>query len=130
VAGGVTGIQAIWADRTEEERSPAEGEKTELDAFEIEAKAKAGNNAAISIYNNSAAIAANTAEGLARASGLTLESGDTAVVLHGGITKFDQYDKRVEQILKKAGSEAPVIYTKDFSDNACLEGAALAALSA
>lgn len=52
----------------------------------------------------------------------------TTVVCHGGVFNFDPFTARMQQILTKNGSESPVILTTEFSDNACLEGAALGAL--
>lgn len=120
VASGKAGIEATWYEQTGEA----------ISAYEIEKLAKAGNIMAQKIYDNSAAIVANAVQGLASALNLNLGAGDTSVVFHGGVFKFSEFGERIQQILDKAGSTAPIVYTKDFSENACLDGAAIAALTA
>ncbi len=118
------GIEAQW--------QLLQGER--LSARLIEDKYKEGNVLAGELYEHSAIIVAHTVQGLANVTDIDLRSQKSAVVCHGGGFKFPQYGARVKQLLDSYNN-APVqlIMTNDFSDprsNACLDGAAIAALVA
>ena len=92
---------------------------------------------ATAIYDTAARIVATGALGLDQARGSVeddakrLDPETTAVVIHGGLMKTPGVPERVEQILEKhLGYKPNLLYTKDFSDNACSDGAAIRALMA
>lgn len=127
VTGGKAGIEATYTEVTGQT----------LHGRDLAGRAKEGDSTALKIYSNSAQITATTVRGLSEAMGLSLQDGKTAVVFHGGVFKYEDYGKRVVDILGRDGSNAPIIFTKDmetepggFEINACLDGAALAALVA
>lgn len=118
------GIEAQWQQITGEY----------LSARDIEDRYKQGNELGKELYDHSALVVAHMIAGTARAFGIDLTDRSTVVVGHGGAFKFPHYGERIQQILSKA-TDAPValIMTKDYGDsrsNACLDGAALAALLA
>ncbi len=115
------GIEAQWKARHEY-----------LRAQDIEARYKEGDAFAGELYENSAYIVAHLIQGTADALHIDLSSRDTAIVCHGGAFKFPHYGDRVSQILEHH-NQAPsrIILTKDYGvggSNACLDGAALAAV--
>lgn len=120
VASGKAGIEATWAEQT---GKPMSGPQ-------IAAEAEAGNPLALGLYENSAKVIAATVEGMANAMGLSLTDKETAVVFHGGTFNVTAYKDRIKELLQADGSVAPILYTEEFSDNACLDGAALAAIAA
>lgn len=103
-------------------------------ARDIEDCYKAGDQFAGELYDNSAWVVAHMIEGTARVFDIDLTDGLTAVIGHGGAFKFPHYGERVLQILEQAhGAKPRLIMTKDFGNsdsNACLDGAAYAALIA
>jgi predicted NBD/HSP70 family sugar kinase len=118
------GIEAQWQARTGDY----------LRARDIEDRYKAGDAFAGELYDNSALILAHVIQGTAKAMGINLADTATAVVGHGGAFKFPHYGERVQQILETHNS-SPVrlLMMKDHvapGSNACLDGAALAALIA
>lgn len=116
------GIEAQWQTQTGEY----------MRARDIEDRYKEGNEFAGELYDNSALILAHAIQGVARALSVDLSAETTAVVGHGGAFKFPHYGERVQQILDQHnGSPSRLIMTKDHvssTGNACLDGAALAAL--
>lgn len=118
------GIEAQW--------QLLQGER--LSARVIENKYKEGNALAGELYEHSAIIVAHTVQGLANVTDIDLRSPKSAVVCHGGGFKFPQYGARVKQLLDTYNdTSVQLIMTNDFSDprsNACLDGAAIAALVA
>lgn len=118
------GIEAQWQQLTGHH----------LPAKEIEDRYKAGDNLAAELYDHSALVVAHMVQGTARAFNIDLSSELSLVVGHGGAFKFPQYGERVRQILSAAtAGDVKLIMTKDYGDpqsNACLDGAAIAALTA
>ncbi len=118
------GVEAQW--------KLLQGER--LSARVIEDKYKEGNALAGELYEHSVLIVAHTVQGLANAVSVDLTDPRSAVVCHGGGFKFPQYGARVKQLLDSYNNDAiQLIMTNDFSDprsNACLDGAAIAALVA
>ncbi len=119
VAAGKAGIEETWHLLKSKESS----------AIDIQNFAISGDNTAIELYNNSAAVAVHAALGLANAHKISLDPV-TAIMFHGGIFTFEPYRKRVLQLLEEYGVAAEVTFTRDFSKNACLDGAAIAAIAA
>lgn len=65
------------------------------------------------------------------ASAFHLDPERTSVVCHGGIFHVLGYGERVRAIPAKDLPRPPgLVFTKDFSTNTCLDGAALAAMLA
>lgn len=120
VAASKAGIEDLWTEKT--------GEK--LDGRKISANYIQGNELAINLYDNSALLTAHAIKGIANAFKILKLSNETAVVCHGGIFNVPGYGERVRQILyKNLGYQPSMFFTKDFSQNACLEGTAIAALA-
>lgn len=114
------GIQDIWAKN--------KGER--LDGKQISSMYMQGNKLALDLYGNSALVTAHAIKGIASAFEFFKQPNDTAIVCHGGIFNVSGYGERVRQILQKnLGYQPPMLFTKDFSQNACLEGAAIATLT-
>ncbi len=88
-----------------------------------------GDSLAAELYDNSAIVVAHAVKGIADALKLFRKPNDTVLVYHGGIFNVSGYSQRVQQILQKdLGYSPAMVLTRNFSQNACLEGAALAAL--
>lgn len=122
VGSNERGIEQIWEQKT----------GTHLSAVEIE-KQFTGNQPdgalSLELYDYSALILAYTAKGLAKTFGINLSDPAVAVVCHGGAFKFPDYGNRVRQILQNNGNATVnLLLTKDYSQNACVDGAAIAAL--
>lgn len=117
VAASKAGVEDIWAQRT--------GDR--LSGQEIAARYLSGDRLAFDLYENSARITAHAIRGMAAAFRLPNDSGQTLVVGHGGIFHVPGYGERVGAILEKdLDCTLPLLLTKDFSANTCLEGAAIA----
>lgn len=117
------GIEVQWQDKT----------GSYMRARDIEDRYKEGDAFAAELYDHSAWVVAHVILGTAQAYELSLSESSTVVIGHGGAFKFPDYGNRINQILEKH-TEKPVklIMTKDFGaddSNACLDGAAIAALS-
>jgi predicted NBD/HSP70 family sugar kinase len=118
VAASKAGIEDIWFQQ----------QSKRLSGKEIAARYLAGDHMALDLYDNSALVTAHAIKGIARAFGLPKDFDGTVVVGHGGIFEVPGYSKRVCSILEKDLSSVPrMLFTKDFSTNACLDGAAIAA---
>lgn len=103
-------------------------------AKEIEDRYIEGEQLGGELYDHSALVVSHMIEGTARAFDIDLSAQSSLVVGHGGAFKFPHYGARIQQILSTAKS-TPVnlIMTNDFGakqSNACLDGAAMAALVA
>lgn len=119
VGGGKAGIEEIWKALTGDE----------LSGKEIAGLALSGNLDAIKLFSTSAELLYNMVEGIAHANEIDLTSPNGAIVFHGGVTKFTK--ARLQQLLVSNGVQADVFFTEDLEDdNACLGGAAIAALAA
>ncbi len=105
-----------------------------ISAKEIEGLYKEGDELARELYEHSAVVLAHVIAGTAQAFDINLADNQTTIVGHGGAFKFPHYGERVQQILTKfLHAEPAFIMTKDYGDpnsNACLDGAALAAVTA
>lgn len=119
IAGSKAGIENIWLRNTGEA----------LTGRELEDRYKAGDDSVAHLYNDSAVLVAHAAQGIANAFNFDLASKATVVVGHGGAFKFPEYGNRVQQVLEYSlGQQPRLLMTKDYSSNACLDGAALSAL--
>lgn len=118
------GIEAQWEAKT----------GTYMRARNIEDEYKAGDVFAAELYDHSAWVVAHILQGAAQGLGIDLADSKTAIVGHGGAFKFPEYGERIKQILETANtSSVQLLLTKDYSadeSNACLDGAAIAALLA
>jgi predicted NBD/HSP70 family sugar kinase len=119
VAASKAGIEDLWLQHQGEQRSGREIADTYL----------SGDPLALDLYDHSALVTAHVVTGLAKAFELPLDR--TSVVGHGGIFQVPGYGERVRSILEKAFPQSPILlFTKDFSINACLDGAAIVAVMA
>jgi predicted NBD/HSP70 family sugar kinase len=118
VAASKAGIEDIWLQHS--------GER--LSGRAIAARYLAGDRMALDLYDNSALVTAHAIKGMAKAFSLPKNFDRTVVVGHGGIFHVPGYSERVCSILEKDLSAVPrMLFTKDFSANTCLDGAAIAA---
>jgi predicted NBD/HSP70 family sugar kinase len=121
VAASKAGVEDMWR--------MAMGER--LSGRQIAAMLAAGNALARGLYRNSARITAHVVLGLAAAFGLLdgQEGSEPAVIVgHGGIFQVPGYGEWLAASLDRALGQTPrILFTKDFSDNTCLEGAAILA---
>jgi predicted NBD/HSP70 family sugar kinase len=118
VAASKAGIEDIWLQQN----------GNRLSGKEIAAKYLGGDVLAHDLYENSALVTAHAIMGIAGAFGLPSQFDNTVVVVHGGTFEVPGYRERVRSILEKALSCEPrMLFTKDFSANSCLDGAAIAA---
>jgi activator of 2-hydroxyglutaryl-CoA dehydratase len=68
-------------------------------------------------------------KGIGNTFGLFENPQKTAVVFHGGVFNVAGYKERLEQYLaRNVEGSSQLIYTKNMKENACLKGAAIAAL--
>jgi predicted NBD/HSP70 family sugar kinase len=117
VAASKAGVEDIWRKRTGES----------LPGHEISARYLDGHQFAFDLYDNSAHVTAHAVRGMSEAFGLIANPGRLVVVGHGGIFQVPGYGDRLRQVLESDLEYKPwIIFTKDFSDNTCLEGAAIA----
>jgi predicted NBD/HSP70 family sugar kinase len=118
VAASKAGVEDIWLQQ--------QGKR--LSGKEIAARYLAGDHMALDLYDNSALVTAHAIKGIAGAFGLPKDFDGTVVVGHGGIFEVPGYRERLCSILGKDLSFVPrMLFTKDFSTNTCLDGAAIAA---
>jgi hypothetical protein len=66
---------------------------------------------------------------MAEAFGLTADPGRLVVVGHGGIFYVPGYGERIMDILAGIGDAPRFLFTREFTTNMCLEGAAVAAIN-
>lgn len=119
VAASKAGVESLWA----------KNKGARLSGRQINERYMQGDPLAADLYDNSALIVAHAIRGVSNIFQLLKESGDTIIIGHGGIFNVNGYGERVGQILKKdLGFNPKLLFTKNFSTNACLEGAALATL--
>jgi predicted NBD/HSP70 family sugar kinase len=120
VAASKAGVEDIWRQRT----------LSRLPGREISARYQVGDPLARDLYDNSAQITAHVVRGMAIAFDLATASGRLVVVGHGGIFFVPGYGARIAAILSAEHSISPrFLFTRDFSPNTCLEGAAIAAIN-
>jgi predicted NBD/HSP70 family sugar kinase len=104
-----------------------------LDGRKISERFQDGDTLAAALYDSCARQIAHISLGMMRAFDLSEKPDGTTIVFHGGTFKVPTLAERVGQILgskEYLGSTPNVIVTHDFSRNACLDGAAIAALVA
>jgi len=119
IAASKAGVEDIWLQHR--------GER--LSGREIAARYLAGDRMALDLYDNSALVTAHVIKGIAQAFGFPENFDGTIVVGHGGIFHVPGYRERVRSILAKDLSCIPtMLFTKDFSTNTCLDGAAIVAV--
>ena len=119
VAASKAGIEDIWCRLRGE---PAGGRQ-------VAAAEAAGDELAAELYDNSALVTAHLILGTARALGMSRDWSKTAVVGHGGTFQVPRFRERVERILTSAlSTEIRFFVTTEFTANACIDGAAIAAL--
>jgi predicted NBD/HSP70 family sugar kinase len=118
IGASKAGLEDIWL-RLRGER---------LSGKEIAARYLSGDPMALDLYDNSALVTAHAIKGIALAFGLPRDLDRTVVVGHGGIFEVPGYRQRVCSILENDLRSVPtMLFTKDFTGNACLDGAAIAA---
>lgn len=103
-----------------------------LRAIEIEQEYLKGDEYALELYDHSAWVVAHMIVGTSKALNIDLSAQTVAVMGHGGGFKFPQYGDRIKQIIEKhLGNSIRLNVTHEFGQagsNACIEGAAIAAL--
>jgi predicted NBD/HSP70 family sugar kinase len=119
VAASKAGVEDIWRQRT----------LRRLSGQEISARYQFGDPLARDLYDNSALITAHVIRGMAQAFGLTADPGRLVVVGHGGIFYVPGYGDRIADLLGGTGDAPRFLFTREFSANTCLEGAAVAAVN-
>lgn len=118
VGASVAGIEDLWYQSVGLRSS----------GREIAAALADGDDFAARLYENSALVTAHVVLGTAHAFGLVGDWASTAVVGHGGTFRVPGFRERVRDILDAgAGAQTQFFVTTDFTDNACLDGAAIAA---
>ena len=119
VASG-SGIEDIYYKKT--------GEM--LTGNEISARAVIGDELALQLYLNSADVLAHLIIGISKRFGMADEDGKQPTVLcHGGCFQFSQYGEALDKFIERyTGNPADLIFTRHFSENACMDGAAVASL--
>lgn len=119
VAAGKAGVEDIWLQH----------QGSRLSGREIAARYLAGDGMALDLYDNSALLTAHVIKGIAKAFSFPENFDGTIVVCHGGVFHVPGYRERVCSILAKDLSRVPrMLFTQDFSNNTCLDGAAIAAV--
>lgn len=118
------GIEAQWQTLTGEN----------MRARDIEDRYKEGRKLAEELYDHSALVIAHVLLGTVKAMAMDVTDSNTVIIGHGGAFKFPYYGERIRQILEHHyDSPIQLLMTKDFGaedSNACLDGAAIAALCA
>ncbi len=119
VASGKAGIEKMYEKLSGERAS----------GHEINTLAQKGDARAITLYDESARMTAIVVKGIGNTFGLFENPQKTAVVFHGGVFNVAGYKERLEQYLaRNVEGSSQLIYTKNMKENACLKGAAIAAL--
>lgn len=119
VAASGAGIEDLWYQKT--------GNK--LDGRQISQLFQDGNILAQELYDNSARLVTYILLGLINAFGINPKMEDAAVICHGGCFNVPGYGQKVHKLLEvNIGRKINMVYTNEYSNNACLHGAALSAL--
>jgi predicted NBD/HSP70 family sugar kinase len=112
-------VEDVWRQRT---GSPVGGRQ-------IAEAARSGNDLASGLYTTAALVTAVMAEGVARAVDLIADWSWTVLVGHGGTFHVPEFAEQVRHRVEgRLGRPARFLTTADFTDNACLDGAAIEAL--
>jgi predicted NBD/HSP70 family sugar kinase len=119
VAASKAGVEDLWRQCT----------RSRLSGQQISAWYQEDNPLARKLYDNSAQLTAHVIRGMAEAFRLTADPGRLVVVGHGGIFYVPGYGDRVIDILEGTGDAPRFIFTREFTANMCLEGAAVAAVN-
>lgn len=120
VAASRAGVEDLWLK--------IKGER--LDGRQISQRYVVGDDLARSLYENAAELTAHVIKGIANNYDLLKAPQDTAIVCHGGIFNVPAFGERILQILTKNLGFTPIMMqTNQFSDNACIDGAAVAAIN-
>jgi len=118
IAASKAGIEDTWLRERGESRSGRQIARLLWNDNDLFAR---------NLYDNSALVTVHAIAGLANAFQIPFDQ--TYIVAHGGIFEVPSYRERVRLILKEAGiSPLGSLFTRDFSANACLDGAAVAAV--
>ena len=119
IGASKAGIETLWARET----------KTRLSGRQIADKYLKGDALALQLYAVSALTMAHIVKGVATALDLISDWGSTVVVGHGGTFHVPEYGDLMRSILMNdLDCEIQLLLTKDFSANACLDGAAIAGI--
>jgi len=120
VAASRAGIEDIWYQQTGKQ----------LTGIELSQLYRQHNLLAIELYDGSAVVMAHVIAGIVRAFALPRDFSRVAVVCHGGIFGVEGYGDRLLGVLAALNGRAPkLLLTSEFSQNACLDGAAIAAIA-
>lgn len=120
--GNKRGIEYFWLQETGQKKSAIEIEKEYTEN-------QSNATLALNLYDYSAVIMAHLALGLAQTFEINITSKNTAIIGHGGAFKFPDYGARIKQIIESGlGEKVQLASTLEFSNNACAEGAAIAAI--
>ena len=119
VASSGAGVEAIWYQKTGQA----------LTGQDISQLYQQDDPLALQLYRYSALVTAHAVAGMAKAFDLPDQPQAPAVVYHGGIFKVPGYSQMVGDILRQANHPWPAVFTQDFTSNACLQGAGVAALA-
>jgi len=118
VAASKSGIEDMWRQRRGQQ----------LTGKEIAAAYLAGDEFACGLYETSVLVVVHIVMGIASAFGLLNEWDETVVVGHGGTFNVPGYSESVRLMLaREVSARTRMLFTKDFSLNTCLDGAAIAA---
>ena len=118
VTAARAGIEDLYLQQTGEAR----------DGVALGRMYEAGDPLATLLYETSALALAHAAVGVMRRYGFS-ETGESAVVFHGGNFEIATYRAAVRQNLAALpGPDAEVIFSRDLTGNVCLDGAAVLAI--
>jgi predicted NBD/HSP70 family sugar kinase len=117
VAAARAGIEDIWKQQTGETR----------DGRALGRLYEDGDELATTLYETSALAVAHAVVGLAAR--YRFPTGEGVVVLHGGNFEIARYREAVRRRLAGiTGSHPRLVFSRDLSPNACLDGAAILGL--
>lgn len=118
VAGGRAGIESMWNKKNH----------TQMNGKEIYEQLMQRVPLAVNLYSHSAYVVGHIIMGVLRAFDIH-DIQNTVIVCHGGVFHVDGYADQVKRILSKNMPLSPkLLFTFDFSRNACLDGAAYLAM--
>ncbi|MDO8269864.1 MAG: ROK family protein [Candidatus Levybacteria bacterium] len=120
VASGKAGIEATYEKVTGLKKA----------GHAISDLARKGDDLALNLYDNSARMVSHVVKALGIMHGLFENPSEVSVVFHGGVFNVPGYTNRLEQYLSRdIDKSLQLLYTKSMGNNACLEGAAIAAMA-
>jgi predicted NBD/HSP70 family sugar kinase len=119
IAPARAGIEEIYQQHTGERKN----------GIELAKLYNGGDELAAVLYETSAKLVAHAVLGVARRYDI-VDSSHHTVVFHGGNFEVDKYRDAVAKGLHELPWQEPqVIYSRDLSQNICLDGAAIAAVT-